>query len=167
MIKEMSFSTVSTVLNSWETLKNEDNYAEVLGRMLFVKFFGLVPEAKAIFGFDNKTMKNDDEFYDSPRFLAHGKHFVLILNKAFDMLGPDLEMLTDILLELGETHRYKYGVKSEYFPIMGVALLQCIEEMLGPKRFTVQTKSCWLEIYQALTDVMRHPYNDNNKENIS
>jgi hemoglobin-like flavoprotein len=154
MMKELSYFTVSTVIDSWESLKRKENYAEDLGRDLFIKFFDRKPEAKAIFGFDSKKMKNDEDFYKSRAFLAHGKHFVSILNRAFDMLGPNLEMLTEILLDLGGTHRTKYGVKPEYFPILGVCLLECIEEILGPKEFTNGTKSCWLEVYTALTDIM-------------
>lgn len=158
MIDEMSYSTVSTCLESWEALRRKPNYAEELGRILFIKFFILKPEAKAIFGFDTKTMKTDDDFFNSPRFLAHGKHFVLILNKAVDMIGPNLDMLTEILLELGEVHKSKYGVKTEWFPIMGVALLECMADMLGPKIFNSKTKGCWLEVYKALTDIMIASY---------
>ena len=154
MIDDMSYSTVSSCLDSWEALRRKPNYAEELGKILFIKFFILEPEAKKIFGFDTKTMKSDDDFFNSPRFLAHGKHFVLILDKAVDMLGPDLDMLTEIFLELGEAHKTKYGVKTEWFPIMGVALLECMADMLGPLKFNAKTRVCWLEVYKALTDIM-------------
>ena len=114
-----------------------------------------MPQAKAVFGFEKETM-SDEEFFTSRRFLAHGKYFVEILDKAIGMLGPDLEMLTEILIELGETHRTKYGVKPEYFPVLGGALLPILEKMLGPEVFTEHTKTCWLELYGNLTaDMMR------------
>merc|ERR1712086_381125 len=161
MGKELSYFTVSTVIDSWEVLKRKENYAENLGRIMFIKFFDRIPEAKAVFGFDTMKMKNDEDFYKSRVFLVHGKHFVLLLNRALDMLGPNLEMLTEILLDLGGTHRTKYGVKPEYFPVLGVALLESIEEMLGPKNFTDETKVCWLEVYTALTEIMTIRKNKN------
>jgi hemoglobin-like flavoprotein len=163
MIEEMSYYTVSTCLDSWEALHRNVNYAEELGKILFIKFFVLKPEAKKIFGFDTKSMKSDDDFFNSPRFLAHGKHFVGILDTAVDMLGPNLEMLTEILLELGDEHKNKHGVKKEWFPIMGVALLECMADMLGPKKFSAETKKCWLEVYKAITDIMIAGYSTKSK----
>ena len=48
MIDDMSYSTVSSCLDSWEALRRKPNYAEELGRILFIKFFILEPEAKKI-----------------------------------------------------------------------------------------------------------------------
>jgi hemoglobin-like flavoprotein len=165
MIDEMSYFTVSNCLDSWGQLRREPNYAEELGKILFIKFFILAPEAKKIFGFDTKSMKSDDDFFNSPRFLAHGKHFVLMLNKAVDLIGPNLDMLTEILLELGEEHKTKYGVKTEWFPIMGVALLECMADILGPKKFNAEVRQSWLEVYKALTDIMIAGYSTHTLKN--
>ena len=60
------------------------------------------PEAKAIFGFD----KNMDakELARSARFTKHAKYFIQMIDKALGMLGPDIELLTEIMLELGQKH---------------------------------------------------------------
>jgi hemoglobin-like flavoprotein len=71
------------------------------------------------------------------------------------MLGPDIEMLTDILLELGKKH-VSYGVKPEYFPSMGKSLIMAIEKTLGKDNFDADTKDCWVEVYGALSyDMIR------------
>merc|ERR1711907_260003 len=112
------------------------------------------PSAKEVFGFDKLMMASDDDFYQSRPFVAHAKAFVHILDKAFDMLGPNVDMLRSILLDVGETHRSKKKVKPEYFPVLGECLLECLEETLGPKIFSEKAKQCWTNVYQALAQVM-------------
>lgn len=70
------------------------------------------------------------------------------------MLGPDIEILTEILMELGEKH-VRFGVKAEYFPCMGRALIDTIAEELGPS-FTTDMKADWNEVYGAMAyDMIR------------
>ena len=78
-----------------------------------------------------------------------------MVDRAINLLGPDTELLTDILLELGTKHE-RFGVKSSYYPTMGVALIQALQELLGPDKFTTNVKNSWLEVYQALSyDMIR------------
>jgi hemoglobin-like flavoprotein len=71
------------------------------------------------------------------------------------MLGPDIEMLTDILLELGQKHVH-YGVQPEYFPTMGNALIQAVKDVLGDEHFTTEIKDSWVEVYDAMSyDMIR------------
>jgi hypothetical protein len=37
MVADMSYSTVSSVLNSWELVRRTPNYEEVVGVQLFIK----------------------------------------------------------------------------------------------------------------------------------
>lgn len=78
-----------------------------------------------------------------------------MLDKALGMLGPDIDMLTDILLELGQKH-VSYGVKPEFFPSMGCSLIAALEESLGKEKFDAKTQDCWVEVYGALSyDMIR------------
>ena len=77
-----------------------------------------------------------------------------MIDKALGMLGPDIELLTDVLLELGEKH-VGFGVKPEYFPSMGRSLLAALKSSLGDA-FTEEVKSAWVEVYGALSyDMIR------------
>merc|ERR1711907_321281 len=154
LLDELDYMTVSTVLDNWELVRRKENYAQQLGNSLFKKFFKKAPSAKEVFGFDKLKMASDDDFYQSRPFVAHAKAFVHILDKAFDMLGPNVDMLRSILLDVGETHRSKKKVKPEYFPVLGECLLECLEETLGPKIFSEKAKQCWTNVYQALAQVM-------------
>jgi hemoglobin-like flavoprotein len=123
--------------------------------LLFFRLFILEPEAQRIFGFHKSMDPTDPAVLKSPRFVKHAKYFIQMIDKALGMLGPDIEILTEILLELGEKH-VRYGVKPEYFPSMGRALIESISEELGPEEFTADVKSDWVEVYGALSyDMIR------------
>jgi hypothetical protein len=68
------------------------------------------PEAQLIFGFPKEMNPNSDAELKSLRFVKHAEFFIQMIDKALSMLGPDIELLTEILLELGEKH-VRYGVK--------------------------------------------------------
>ena len=111
------------------------------------------PEAKGIFGF-LQSKELDDSVLKSKRFLTHAQYFIQMIDKALGMLGPDIELLTDILMELGKKH-VGYGVKPEYFPSMGRALIHSVQSVLGD-RFTDEIKDAWIEVYGALSyDMIR------------
>jgi len=70
------------------------------------------------------------------------------------MLGPDIELLTEILVELGQKH-VRYGVKYEMFPVMGDALLHTLNECLGDD-FTDEIREAWKETYVEIsTDMLK------------
>jgi len=151
MIDELSYETASTVIESWESLRRTENYAERTGRRLFIRFFEEQPDARSVFGFD-KT--DDDAIYDSRKFLDIGKNFIEVVDQAVDMLGPDLEVLAEVLMDLGKKYHLEYGMRPEYYSVLGRALIDQLEEILGPKDFPIHTKSCWLQVYGALAQVM-------------
>mmetsp|Transcript_3507 Transcript_3507/g.9271 ORF Transcript_3507/g.9271 Transcript_3507/m.9271 type:complete len:198 (+) Transcript_3507:166-759(+) len=154
MIDELDYETASMVIESWEALRCMENYAPRTGRGLLVRFFAEEPAAKAVFGFDNapKRWRNNASVYDSEEFLDVAKNLMDIVEQAVDMLGPDLQVLAEVLIELGEKYHREYGMEYEYYGALGKALIDQLEEMLGPQGlFGIRTKSCWLQVYGALT----------------
>ena len=110
------------------------------------------PRAQEVFSFGEAKLT--DAFFKSPRLVRHAKYFVEMIEKSIGLLGPDIELLTDVLLELGKKH-VDFGVQASMYPPMGRALIETIEELLGDK-FTRETKEAWLEIFQALSyDMIR------------
>jgi len=149
----MSYTTVSSVIDSWEDIRRIPNYEEQTGVLLFQKLFELEPESKVIFGFQRDANVNE-ELSKSARFVKHARYFIQMIDKALGMLGPDIELLTEILLDLGKKHM-GYGVKPEYFPSMGRALIHAVKASLGDK-FTEEMKDSWLEVFSALSyDMIR------------
>jgi nitric oxide dioxygenase len=71
------------------------------------------------------------------------------------MLGPDIELLTEIMLELGHKHA-RYGVKPEMFPIMGDCLIGTLEKVLTDEVMTEDAVAAWRETYKELSTDMCH-----------
>lgn len=69
------------------------------------------------------------------------------------MIGPADDVLTDILEELGRDHA-KLGVKPTFFPALGMALIQVLEEELSAADFDEGVKSSWVQVYTALSSDM-------------
>jgi methyl-accepting chemotaxis protein/nitric oxide dioxygenase len=93
---------------------------------------------------------------ENPKFAKHAKRFVDMFDKAVEMLGPDIELLTDILLVLGAKH-VGYGVKAEYYPSMGRALIGTMKELLADE-FTDLVENSWIEMFGAISyDMSRAP----------
>jgi methyl-accepting chemotaxis protein len=96
---------------------------------------------------------NSPEILTSKRFIMQGSYLIQMLNTALNMLGPDIELLTDILQDLGAKH-VRYGVKPAMFGIMGDALIKTLEELLGSKVFNDNCKAAWKETYAELSSDM-------------
>eukprot|EP00934_Nitzschia_sp_Nitz4_P002095 Nitzschia sp. Nitz4//scaffold1_size375055//215890//216425//NITZ4_000286-RA/size375055-augustus-gene-0.680-mRNA-1//1//CDS//3329541075//2095//frame0 len=149
MVSDLSFTTVSVIIDSWEAIRRMNNYEDVAGLEIFKAFFDLAPEAKTIFAFGQ-----NEDLYESKRFRSHARFFVGMIDKSLSLLGPDEELLTTILLDLGKQHS-NWGVKPAFYAPLGQAILLMLEKLLGD-RFTPAVKDAWVEVYQALSyDMIR------------
>ncbi|KAG7365817.1 globin-like protein [Nitzschia inconspicua] len=149
----MSCTTVFNVTDTWEQVRRNENFEEIVGRELFLRFFTLEPEAMVIFGFDPEA--DLETLSKSHRFIKHSSYFIKMIDKTLSMLGPDMELLTEVLLELGQKHLC-YGVKPEYYLSMGRAFIDEVETILGDSRFTPEVKDSWFEVYGAISyDLIR------------
>jgi hemoglobin-like flavoprotein len=99
------------------------------------------PQAKPIFGFREDLDVTDYKVLISPRFV-----FVPMIDKVLNMLGPSDEMLSEILMDIGAKHA-RYGVKPEYFPTMGKALVSVVGGSLGEDVFNMEIQESWIELY--------------------
>jgi hypothetical protein len=109
---------------------------------LLFRFFELDPSALSVFSFGSPH-ELSDEFFASPRLRKHAKYFIQMIERAIGLLGPDIELLTDILLQLGKKHS-TFGVKQSHFLPMGTALLDMLKELLKDK-YTDEIKDAWVE----------------------
>lgn len=82
----------------------------------------------------------------------HASYLIQMIDAAINMLGPDIELLTEIMTELGLKH-IRYGVKPDHFPKMGIALMQTLEELLEDS-WTDSVAEAWRETYEALSTDM-------------
>lgn len=82
----------------------------------------------------------------------HAVYMVQMLDTALNMLGPDIDLLSEIMSELGAKHK-RYGVKAEMFAFMGEALENMLENLLRDA-FTESTREAWRETYGELSQDM-------------
>jgi len=81
--------------------------------------------------------------------LIHGTLMIAKLDLALTMLGPDIEMVEDILGDLGDRHQ-RYGVQADMFPVFGCAIRQVLQETLGDK-YDKKTDEAWSIVYEELS----------------
>ena len=120
--------------------------------MLDNRLFDKCPPAKVLFGFPISIDPKSPDLINSKRFLMHAAYMIQMLDTAMNMLGPDIELLTEIMMDLGKKH-IRYGVKADMFPIMGEALIHTLKETLGDE-FTPAVGEAWNETYDALANDM-------------
>lgn len=82
----------------------------------------------------------------------HAVYMIQMLDTALNMLGPDIELLTEIMAELGVKH-IRYGVRPDMFPMMGDALMATLEGTIGDS-FTDNVREAWKETYGELSSDM-------------
>ena len=105
-----------------------------------------------MFGFAEGYDASSDELYGSEGFLKHAAAVVQMLDATVNMLGPDLEPVTEALFELGSRH-VSYGVMPEHYSIVGQALLSTLEAALCDA-WTPKVKEGWVGIYAFISTTM-------------
>jgi hemoglobin-like flavoprotein len=124
----------------------------------FHRFFTACPAAKVVFGFPIDESPKDLLRDQGKRFAAHASILIQMIETSLNMLGPDIDMVTDIMTGLGPKH-VKYGVKLEMFPILGQCLIDTVAECLNeltPSSFTEEAREAWEEVFANLSgDIMK------------
>ena len=67
-------------------------------------FFEMEPTARFLFEF-----KAEEDLHANPRFLRHASHYMAMMDRAVDLLGPELDLLTEILIKLGTKNYVSTG----------------------------------------------------------
>ena len=86
IVKELNYTTISDVIDSWEELKRTKNYEEVAGSILFQHLFENAPESKVLFGFPLTIDPTSKELLQSRRFKMHAVYMIQMLDTALNML---------------------------------------------------------------------------------
>lgn len=149
---DMEYDTIFSVIDSWENLRRIKDYELVAGTDLFSRLFEKCPPAKVLFGFPIDMDPGSEMMRSSKRFQKHARYMIQMLDKALNLLGPDVELLEEILTSLGKTHA-RIGVQTRFFPFMEEALLETLQQTLGSS-FTPVTENNWKIVYGALSSAM-------------
>ncbi len=111
----------------------------------------IAPDAWSVFPWSEGIRRGDDLSANKP-FVVFVGNFVSMLDMAIDMLGPDLEMVEEQLQKLGIRH-IRYGVMPKHYPLMGKALLNTLEHLLGDS-FDEKHHCSWNAIYTFMSVTM-------------
>ncbi|CAB9514324.1 Involved in oxygen transport in the brain. Hexacoordinate globin [Seminavis robusta] len=150
---DLDFATIHDVINSWERLRQLKDYDVEAGTLLFSHMFDKCPRTKVLFGFPLDMATDHDSLLSNRRFKAHSKYMISMLGKALNMLGPDDELLTEVMSDLGKKH-VQLGIDDEaYYRVMGDSLFVALGELLG-KEFSPQVEESWTIVYGELTSAM-------------
>lgn len=144
MVSELDFSTFNEVMHSWNRIRRVKNYNTTLGSLVFTKFFAMYPEAMSLYGVQGEGGK----WCKTKSFHLLSKDFVNMFDSVIDMLGPNADMLQEVLIDLGRTQN-KRGVKLEHYPAMGIALIEALRQL--DKKFTLETEMCWRQVYLGVS----------------
>eukprot|EP01083_Nonionella_stella_P132975 404336_1 len=152
MVRELNYTTTSYVLDSWEEVRRVKIFEQEVGTILFQSLFKKAPQAKVLFGFPIDIDTDSHELLTSKRFLMHASYLVQMLDTALNMIGPDIDLLTEIMLELGAKH-VRFGVKADMFPVMGESIIAALRVNLKEK-FTEEIEDAWTETFRELSGDM-------------
>ncbi|KAL7557860.1 hypothetical protein ACA910_010911 [Epithemia clementina (nom. ined.)] len=152
MVRELSYTTITHVMESWEQVRRMKDYETTAGKILFQQLFKKEPKTRVLFGFPIDLDTDSQELLQSKRFLMHASYLIEMLDTALQMLGPDIDLLTEIMLDLGAKHQ-RYGVGPDMFPVMGEALLYTLKATLKGD-FTKDIEQAWIETYKELSGDM-------------
>jgi hemoglobin-like flavoprotein len=110
-----------------------------------------------LFGYPIDITSESPIITGNKRFLQHAINLIQMFDTALNMLGPDIELLTDMLYDLGKKH-VVYGVKKDLFPIMGDALIYTLDQTI-PKHMNNENRDAWRKTFDAMSTDMLLAYN--------
>jgi len=148
----------TAVEQSWEQVQALGS--EVVAEVLYRSLFDLASETVLLFPADVRYRYRDwsaDEGVDEAdlyRSPAMRKLFAKVVNAVGTAVAglQDLSRLVPMLTQLGSRH-FSYGVKEEYFHLMGKALVRALQETLGDL-FTLEVEFAWTMVYGFVSSIM-------------
>lgn len=144
-MKEVGYEKIATVLETWDKARfGSRNFDSEFGMVALERLFELQPRAKKVFGYDQ------GEEIGKSHANIHASAFAGLLDSVFQMLGPDVEFIEEILRQVGRRHK-SMGVSPSFFPFMGQAVIYVIEKYLGAK-LTAEQRIAWEEVYDSISD---------------
>ncbi|CAB9522581.1 Involved in oxygen transport in the brain. Hexacoordinate globin [Seminavis robusta] len=150
------FDLVTDVSETWERIKQSPHYKEDFGVALFTRMFEAAPDMWVHFPWGLEG--HNHHLLESPHLAAVARQFTKMLDRAIEMLGPDLQLVENQLQWLGVSHAY-LGLTPVHYTLIGQALMATLESKLGagsghPRKFTRRHKDSWNTIYSFISTSM-------------
>ncbi len=144
-MQQIEYNSIAIVLETWDSARfGCKNFDAEFGMVALQKLFELQPRAKAVFGYNKGKEQGDNSAQ------VHAKAFAGLFDSVFQMLGPDIEFIQDILQQVGARHK-AMGVSPSFFPFMGQALIHALEQYLG-KSLTEEQREAWEQVFESISN---------------
>ena len=85
--------------------------------------------------------------------VRQGEQTIQLINTALELIGPDNDALTEMLLQLG-SKLASYGIEPHMYDLMRLALCDAMEDILGKEVMTNEVKESWSGLMSALAEDM-------------
>ncbi|KAL7558463.1 hypothetical protein ACA910_015365 [Epithemia clementina (nom. ined.)] len=147
-MREIGYSSIAIVLETWDAARfhHGKDFDSEFGHKAVQRMFTVEPRTKSVFGF-NKSESIGQSHVD-----VHAKAFPGLMDSVIQMLGPDVEFIEEILVQVGQRHK-AMNVKPSFFPFMGKALILTVEEYLN-RPLTNLKRNAWEEVYDEISQVI-------------
>uniref|UniRef100_A0A7S0BB47 Globin domain-containing protein n=1 Tax=Pyrodinium bahamense TaxID=73915 RepID=A0A7S0BB47_9DINO len=148
----------TAVERSWERVQALGTFT--VGELLYRHTFDLAPEVMDLFPPEVRLKYRDwtadegiDEsnVYESPALRKLFSKFVNAIGCTVAGLH-DFSRLVPMLRQLGSRH-INYGVREQYWPILGKALIYTLRECLRDS-FTSEVEAAWTMVYGFMSNIM-------------
>jgi hemoglobin-like flavoprotein len=153
MVDHINYQSISNVIACWEHANQKYSSREEIGNAILLQLFEISPETKVIFGFQQKQGNIEKHPMLRMGLMVHGLRIVQMIDEVLNWLGPDVDVLNEILSDLGNRHG-RYGVKKEHFVHMGEAIRGALSNILDEKHYTKDVDMAWKEIFDTLSLVI-------------
>lgn len=121
-----------------QTFANMTEDIDRAAAIFYKKFFASKPEAEALFA--------QADMQTQGRKLL--KFFEAIVNSM-----PYVKQKKPDIAELAHMHT-RFGVKPEYLPEFGAALIETLREFMGRYEFSPEYEDTWMKVYAWVSEVM-------------
>ena len=157
MTEEISYQSISNVLSCWEHANQKYSCREDIGNAILQELFEVEPETKLIFGFQRHHTNIEANPMLRLGLIVHGLRIVNMIDQILDLMGPDTDVLNEILQEQARRHR-KHGVKKEHFVHMGTAIRGALTKILDDDVYTAEVDKSWKEMFDILSATIVQSY---------
>mmetsp|Transcript_6120 Transcript_6120/g.12269 ORF Transcript_6120/g.12269 Transcript_6120/m.12269 type:complete len:153 (-) Transcript_6120:259-717(-) len=148
-MKYIEYDIVSRVLETWTLVrracKDNDHFERMFGRQIMYQFAQLAPSVQDFYETDEKMGK-------------HAMGIVQLFDSVFQMLGPDLEFIEEILHQVGVRHA-NMGVDVALFPALGQSLIWAIDQNIGDQ-MDDEDREAWQLVYDVISADIIKAMND-------
>lgn len=147
MSSSFSPASVMKVISSWETARQRNGFDEQLGIDTLLVLFKMDPTIKPVFGFPvDKEVKAQG--MQRMGILIHGLRIVKMLDSIFAVIGPDEDILAEILADMSDEH-CQIGLSPDHFTLLCRSFLEVMEKIMG-KEWTPDIRTAWVEVVQVV-----------------